>query len=94
MTKGNQNIIRWALLVPVLALVWFLACCLSFLSLFFMYGFGNDGNDVSFFVILFGLYIVAPFFAAWGIAPKYKKTVGICAVIVIAFFQFLVIHSI
>ena len=98
MTQKGQDILRWVLVLPALVVVWFVANILLMLMLLFLYGYSAGGAsdllDVLFIVFLFLLYCIAPFFTAWGIAPKYKKIAGICATIVIVVFQFFVISNI
>ena len=98
MTQETQNIIRWILLVPALLGGWFVANIVSMLMLFFLYGFSSGGEsdfvDLLFWVLLFGLYVVAPFFITWGIAPRYKRVAGVCAVVVVVVLQFFVVNNI
>ena len=98
MTQKGQDIVRWCLVLPALVAGWFVANVTSAMMLFFLYAFSSGGESdfvyLLVWTLLFGLHVVAPFFIAWGIAPKYKRVIGVCAVVFVVLFQFFVINNI
>ena len=87
--KTEQNkkldVLRWVVLVPVLSIVWYMTVIvLGYVpQLMYMWGWFKVLEYFEMLLAVLGGFVlpcIAVYYTAKYIAPKYKKTVGWCAV--------------